>query len=497
MTRLAVLAAMSRACVATPACDTEADANSMLQTKSKVRKPKNAPQSAEAEALLQTVKGLANSLKNSEMTPEDANAAIGTAQAALGAMTPTFAEQQAIAQGEANRQFDEISTCEARADIAHHESTVTRHREARERCEEALAEANERQEQECSEWTSLSERLYDNLPDCDRPSSPGDLFDTVTSWVTLAQGADWASIASQRTSCHEARDAATERAQVCAAMTDAFVVAYCERTFACEHTLVGCHEQEVEVYNALRQDIESQVEAWQQQYRTVRQADCILNLITTSLITSTPIDNDSLTACDNVDVDDLAVTFRDPPPVPECAAPQNGDPQCDAPFRMEHSTWGEFTNVDDFQNDQLVWRDRPYVYRGVPEELRGATMFSGPHAGLSNGRLMFHTERAATLYVWAEINSRRWGERNGGVDDVLAERGWERVDGGPSTLDSSGRTRPGPNDFQWLSITSRCNDCESPMQIFKRDVGALEDVEIPLSRRWVGGAAAKLNAGLD
>merc|ERR1719272_288877 len=104
---------------------------------------------------------------------------------------------------------------------------------------------------------------------------------------------------AQRSRCQEAREATTDQSQVCASMTDAFVVAFCERAFACEHTLTGCHEHQVEVYNLLREDIESQVVAWQLQYRTVRQADCILQLIITSLLTSTPIDDDSLTSCDN------------------------------------------------------------------------------------------------------------------------------------------------------------------------------------------------------
>lgn len=252
-------------------------------------------------------------------------------------------------------------------------------------------------------------------------------------------------------------------------LNDALVDAFCERKTACEHTFVGCFEEEVEVYNSLRQDIESQVDTLRLQYITVRQADCILELITTALVSGTPIDHDSLTACDNVDASALQVTFRDPPPAPECPAPDGSDPNCDAPFGMSHSSWGEFTNVDDLQRDTVAWVDRAYVYRHVPEEIQGATLFSGPVKRLNNGHLNFHTNHHATLYVWSEENRRHGG---------LASLGWERC--------------ANADDFVWFSTVSSCNGCRGDLGCWKREVDAMEDVAIPLTATWVGGAAAKL-----
>jgi len=66
----------------------------------------------------------------------------------------------------------------------------------------------------------------------------------------------------------------------------------------------------------------------QQEYITFMQVECLMDLIMNAMLTATPIDDASLTGCDDVSVDDLTLTFPDPPPAPTACPAQSGDPQC-------------------------------------------------------------------------------------------------------------------------------------------------------------------------
>jgi len=130
--------------------------------------------------------------------------------------------------------------------------------------------------------------------------------------------------------CDEARTAITDQTALCAAVTDTYEAVFCEHQVACS-SFQQCHAQEMDVYTALRADIEAAMTSRQEEYRTFMQVDCLMNLITTAMLSGTPIDHASLVACDDVSVDHLAINFQVPPSAPtDCPATQSGDPQCDA-----------------------------------------------------------------------------------------------------------------------------------------------------------------------
>jgi len=131
--------------------------------------------------------------------------------------------------------------------------------------------------------------------------------------------------------CNEARTAITDQTALCVAVTDTYEAVFCEHQVACR-VFQQCHAQEMDVYTSLRVDIEAAMTSRQEEYRTFMQVDCLMNLITTAMLSGTPIDHSSLAACDDVSVDHLAINFPVPPSAPtDCPAPQSGDPQCGAP----------------------------------------------------------------------------------------------------------------------------------------------------------------------
>lgn len=313
-----------------------ADASSLLQARSVVR---HATTDANADALLQSLRQTANSFKKGAvvtMTPEEVNIAIGTASGALSTMLPVFTQLTDLAQDEINIQVGEIAACHNSDEhgtqmTANHAVTAATQRAAQTQCNAALTVAVETSNRECDEWDAVATQLYSTVPSngCGDISTPEQLLETASSW------ADWVhhnsdNIASQHHECDQATTAAASQTALCIVTTDVFVESFCRHSIAC-NMLTQCHAHEVDVYSALRADIESAIVLRQQQYVTVRQSECILGLITTAIQTGTPIDNDSLTACDDVSVEHLTVTFPDPPPPTECPTPQSDDPVCIIP----------------------------------------------------------------------------------------------------------------------------------------------------------------------
>jgi hypothetical protein len=132
----------------------------------------------------------------------------------------------------------------------------------------------------------------------------------------------------QQAECFAANEDVDSRSALCAAMQDAYEEAFCRTRESCIYHN-SCYSHEVEVLNALRPEIETAADARQQQYITAMQAQCLVSLMMDALRNGTPIPDDPLTACADVDASALIVNFPEMPPAPEaCPASQATDPPC-------------------------------------------------------------------------------------------------------------------------------------------------------------------------
>jgi len=329
-----LLSAYSAASTSSTCGDVDADSSSLLQARSLVR---TGSQEKTARSLLQSLQEIAGSLKTAESlaatNPVDVNSALGTANEALATMFPEFVQEHASAQHEVDIQVGEIEACHRSAAHgvaarAQSEQRVTNRRAASEQCDAVLATAIETEAEECDEWTSRAEELLSaGLPGCGA-SNAEQLYEVATSWRDWMSN-EFASVELQRTECNEATTAVASQSETCAATTSAFEEAFCHDRESC-HLHQSCYAHEVEVYEGLRVEIEAGAVARRLQFRTARQAQCLVGLIMQAMLTSTPITDASLTACDNVDVDDLNLAYPDLPEAPvACQAAQDNDPQCD------------------------------------------------------------------------------------------------------------------------------------------------------------------------
>jgi len=134
---------------------------------------------------------------------------------------------------------------------------------------------------------------------------------------------------SQRAECTEASAASALLAETCASRTAVYEEAFCEHRLSCS-MFSQCYAHEAGAYYLLRDEVQATMVARQLQYQTVRQAECIMGLIMSSLQAGATIDDASLTSCDDVSVEDLVISFPTPPPAPEeCPVLEIDDPQCD------------------------------------------------------------------------------------------------------------------------------------------------------------------------
>jgi len=273
-------------------CENDGDAQALLQSKKVVRKHM---QSSDSGALLESMQQVALSLtKDSSvsMTPEEVNAAIAEASAALVTMFPGLAEQHTLAQRETTHALGAIDACHQQ-----HGNGARTGREERvaatfaaiHDCEETLVAAQEEQERACQ-----------------------------------GQGVQ------ANCECTEARTAVTDTRVLCAAETDRYEAVFCENHMFCG-MLHECHAQEVSVYQALVNDLEEAMHSRQQQFVQLTQSNCILDLITNAMLSGTPIDHSALASCSlNIDLSALTLTFPDAPADPRiCHVPEDGEPQCE------------------------------------------------------------------------------------------------------------------------------------------------------------------------
>lgn len=321
------------------------DASSLLQARSLLRKSAGVSQFAQlsdANALLQSMQNVARSLTKgsvASMAPDAVNDAVGAAGAAISTMMPLFEQQHTLAQHEISIQHGEIEACISSAEFGEaamlrYEETLSRQHAAKTECDEALELARETATRACEALSTRASRLLSRgIPangGCSDVSSPDLLYEVASSWAHWVHE-EWEELESHRNACSEATTAATHRADLCAATTVAYEEGFCQHSSSCNDR-AQCYAHKVEVYNALMVDEEAAMTARQEQYRVARQSECLMELIISAMQTSTPIDDDSLTSCDDVNVDGLIITFPEVPPAPaQCPASQSGDPECDSP----------------------------------------------------------------------------------------------------------------------------------------------------------------------
>jgi len=86
--------------------------------------------------------------------------------------------------------------------------------------------------------------------------------------------------------------------------------------------------------------VESAMLSRQQQYRTVQQTECLMELIMSAMLSGTPIPHASLVSCDDVSIADLIIHFPNVPADPAvCPSPQDSDPRCAGQFDTRLSAY--------------------------------------------------------------------------------------------------------------------------------------------------------------
>lgn len=263
-----------------------ADETSLLQGRSVVRRHNE--QAAGATAVLKSLRDVAQTLiegSDTTMSNDEVNDALEQANGALAALSPVIREQVETAQQQIMHASSAVQACHAQAGVnarAHVLEQVEQHAAALETCQEELAAAAAEEEEACT-------RAEDCL-------------------------------------CDEARVRHTDKVALCAAMTETYEAVYCEYNTLCQE-FHSCHATEMEVYNALRGDVEAELETIRLEYITVEQSRCITALIMEAMTPPmTPISHAALIACDDVDVSVIAVNMPELPSQP-AACPQ-GEVQC-------------------------------------------------------------------------------------------------------------------------------------------------------------------------
>lgn len=116
--------------------------------------------------------------------------------------------------------------------------------------------------------------------------------------------------------CDEARERLSGQEQLCGAKTETYEEAWCEHNLQCV-SFVECHESEISVYNALREDVEGEMAVLEQEYIAAQQSECITALIIGAMTPPfTPIDFDELQGCSSVDTYVLDIIYPAMPAAP-------------------------------------------------------------------------------------------------------------------------------------------------------------------------------------
>jgi len=308
-------------------CNAEDDEMTLLQLNTRTTSSHwPAKKHVDAQSLLKSVKHMAREM--SSESPEVVNVAIDAVTAALAEMTPLLEGEHANDVNQVQHQLEEIQACHSSdshgqdvvGDLAAELAVI-------EQCRADLAAAGDNRDVVCTAWTNHADLL--SFPPCLLAGSDAEQVYSIAqglrNWVNDA----WPVMDSMRTKCNEATLAANSVYERCHSVIDGYADKFCQHLLSCS-LLSSCHHHEVEVYDALRTNIQATMLSRQDQYRSIKQAECICDLIKESVGGNATIDDSTLNTCDdNIDVSHLVVSFPDPEHVPVCpASGQAGNPQC-------------------------------------------------------------------------------------------------------------------------------------------------------------------------
>jgi len=436
---------------------------------------RSAPKKTAPDALLEEVVAMAHTFHT--RSPEDVQTAIDTANAALQSILPELEGEHTHAREQVELQHGELQACLQNLESGHADLLASK-RLLMEQCAQSQVDAAATKLAECENgFYAHVHGLSNHLPPCSA-DNPDAFHSMLSSWRSFVQD-EWSLVDSEKTECDEATSGDADLQPVCQQRTSDYEGVFCNHRLMCSLT-TACRAHEIDVFNSMKPGLEDDMLSRQQQYTTVTQVGCILDLIHDAVGSNSTISDNSLTACaDNTDLTSLTLQFPDmPDSAPSvCPSPAAGDPSCpdvdqvDIPTEWNNGagsqaapgqplvTCSTLANSEEcFATVELAegvrpWSDRGYTLGSIPQDWLGATVYQNPVRTYSPG-MVFRTNQPVTLILWNE------GNRNGGFPNL----GWEH-----ST-----------ECVMWNG--------QPPVQCWKREVDG--EVTIPVSGHVVGGMIA-------
>jgi len=306
------------------------DHSSLLQAK--IAKHGAQPGTA-SNLVLKSVTDVAKSLTRSSsitMTPEAVQAAISAAVAAVATMRPALVAEHDFAQGQVNRQFDEIEACRDHTtrgvlSTTQHAADLETQSESLAQCNEDNNDAQHEQSTAQSNWDQLVAILVDSQPGRLTATNFHSSFTTWKQWIETEEPNIEASLAT----LNAATIAAEAKTEQCASATVDYNEVFCQHRLSCA-MLGACQAHETQIYRELMADFSQSMDSRQDQSATIDQVDCLLQLVSAAVETNNTLSADALEECQPATGNnpDLVITF---PPVPdalECPAAATDDPDC-------------------------------------------------------------------------------------------------------------------------------------------------------------------------
>jgi len=321
-------------------CNGEDDETTLLQLHTRVQGHQlPVKQYLDHKMLLESVKTMARHITTE--SPEVVNAAIASVTDALGQMKPLLVAEHANVQTQIQRQVEEISACHA--STSHGGVVVTNlatELAVIDQCRLDVAAATLYRDTTCLAWRNHANIL--SFPPCLVPdNNPEHIYSvaqTTRIWIDDA----WPVMETLRSACNQAQLDLDGVLGTCGTTTD-YDETFCAHQLSCT-LLSACHNHEVQVYNTMRTDSAVAMASRQDQFRTIRQAECIIDLITSAMSANSTVLDASLSTCDDdIDVSHLVLSYPDAEVLPPCPAPQAGHPQCPAVDLPDAWTGGEST----------------------------------------------------------------------------------------------------------------------------------------------------------
>jgi len=292
-------------------------------------------QSDATQALLQSVTDVAKSLtgtSSNNMTPEAVESAVIAAKSAVSSMLPGLDTEHQASQNEVNLVFGEIGACGDHAvhgmiAMSEHDDLHTESKVALDQCNEELVAAQQSQTSACGAWTRHANALSSSEPSCGHTSTPEQFYESFQAWKEWVEAED-AGIESHRSACNDATTTLSDKQEECATATTDYETAFCQHQLSCG-LLAECQAHEARVYEALLVDVRVSEEVRQETYQTVKQIDCLLELITAAIQSNETISPDELSACHgDSDLAHLTLSVPDPSAAVVCVPRGESDPVC-------------------------------------------------------------------------------------------------------------------------------------------------------------------------